>query len=118
MTDGPAERAHRALSVVHSNLEQLPELSDDEEDEMMVLGVTALSSWMVSIFRRIAREKRVDRTRAERRTAIFQQQAQGFDEWDERNRPWPPPMVRIDAPEPPGWDTTKWQWPRPPKLYL
>jgi hypothetical protein len=108
---------NRALTVLRGNLERMPDLNEDDEDELMVLGVTAMASFVVSVFRRIAREKRVDRTRAVRRQAIYEQQGQAFDEWDQRNRPWPPPMVRSDAPEPPGWETTKWQWPRPPKLY-
>ncbi len=108
----------RMLSVVKGNLERLPELTEDDEGEMFTLGLTALATFAISVFRRTNRQRTEWRRRDLERRNAFEQGLQQFDEWDQRNRPWPPPMVRVDAPEPPGWETSKWQWPRPARTFL
>lgn len=81
-------------------------LSEREEDEMFVDGLTLIAGFMVSTFRRSARRKQEQRERRERDAATW-------EAWDEADRPWPPPGISAKAPEPPEWNDRRWTWQKP-----
>lgn len=101
---------HRNLPSIRA-LQEGVILSEDEEDDMFVDGMTLVAGFLVSTFRRTAQRKKQERARLERERAAW-------DQWDDDGRPWPPPGISAKAPQPPGWEDRKWEWLKPYRLAL